>query len=1007
MRFTALLSAVFLFPAALCAQERPNTILVMDGSGSMWGQIDGVNKIVIARDVVGEILKDFPAEENLGLTVYGHREKGNCADIETVVAPGLGTAGAIEQAVNGISPKGKTPMTDAVIAAAEALRFTEEAATVILVSDGIETCHPDPCAAARALEETGVDFTAHVVGFDVTDPAALAQMQCLAGETGGTFTTASNAAELTTALAAVTVEPEPVPVPQTVRIVAVLEPGGAEITDQINWSVRLGDKSAEGSGPGYALDLMAGQGAVRGTRVEDGVEATLDFTVASVTENNGLRVEVVFPEPEPETAEVTFTARIGTEDGPLITDPVLWSVTSDAGQASEDAPGNPYVAELTVGSHVVTAYWTAQEVSAERQFIATANPREIVIVFEEPRDTATITAPKTAVAGSTIEVSWNGPNEKHDYLGIGLADARGPDQWKNYEGTDKGNPLNLVVPMTPGAHVITYFKADGREPIGTAPIMVTPVTASLSAPETAVAGSTIEVAWEGPNYHNDYVGIGKVGAKGSGLWQNYFQTREGQVQDLQVPPEPGQYQITYFANQDRTPLTSMVIEVTDFAVSVTAPETAVAGSSIEVVWEGPDYHNDYIGIGKAGASGGMRWQNYTQTREGSPLTLLTPAEPGEYVITYFTNQDRMPAASTTITLTDVVASITAPASVEAGSTIEVAWTGPDYARDYIGIGKAGATGGARWETYTHTSEGAPLKIRVPAEAGEYEITYFTNQDRKALVSETLTVTEPAISVSAPASAAAGSTIEVAWTGPNYAGDYVGIGKVGATGGARWERYGSTKDGAVLDIQVPITPGAYEVTYFIGQGRTAKATVPLEVLAVEASVTAPASAVAGSTIEVAWDGPNYKNDYVGIGRDGATGSGQWETFAYTKDGAPANIKVPVEPGAYTVTYFASQDRTPLAVTRMTVTGVTAELTAPAKAAAGSEIEVGWTGPNYKDDYLGIGKADATGSGQWRNYAHTRNGNPVMLKMPDEPGTYMIRYFLNQDRKEIGSVSIVVE
>ncbi len=131
------------------------------------GQIDGINKIVIAREVVADILADFPADENLGLTVYGHRTRGDCSDIETLIPPAPGTAEAIIDAVNTINPRGKTPMTDAVIAAAEALRFTEEAATVILVSDGIETCNPDPCAAARALEQSGVAFTAHVVGFDV------------------------------------------------------------------------------------------------------------------------------------------------------------------------------------------------------------------------------------------------------------------------------------------------------------------------------------------------------------------------------------------------------------------------------------------------------------------------------------------------------------------------------------------------------------------------------------------------------------------------------------------------------------------------------------------------------------------------------------------------------------------------------------------------------------------------------------------------------------------------
>ena len=122
MRFVALLTTLLLLPFAVAAQERSNTILVLDGSGSMWGQIEGVNKIVIARDVVGELLQDFPENQNLGLTVYGHRTRGDCTDIETVVAPGPNTLGAIGDAVQAINPRGKTPMTDAIIAAAQAGR---------------------------------------------------------------------------------------------------------------------------------------------------------------------------------------------------------------------------------------------------------------------------------------------------------------------------------------------------------------------------------------------------------------------------------------------------------------------------------------------------------------------------------------------------------------------------------------------------------------------------------------------------------------------------------------------------------------------------------------------------------------------------------------------------------------------------------------------------------------------------------------------------------------------
>ncbi|MEL6817794.1 MAG: PAN domain-containing protein [Pseudomonadota bacterium] len=188
-------------------------IIVMDASGSMWGQIDGKTKIEIARETLGTVLSTVPTDLELGLIAYGHREKGQCSDIEEVVAVGTGNRSQITDAVNGFNPKGKTPLTQAVRQAAESLRFTEDKATVILVTDGIETCEADPCAAAAELENAGIDFTAHVVGFGLSEEEGQ-QVACLANNTGGDFILADNADELGEALTKTVVAPPPPPAPE-------------------------------------------------------------------------------------------------------------------------------------------------------------------------------------------------------------------------------------------------------------------------------------------------------------------------------------------------------------------------------------------------------------------------------------------------------------------------------------------------------------------------------------------------------------------------------------------------------------------------------------------------------------------------------------------------------------------------------------------------------------------------------------------------------------------------
>lgn len=194
-----LLVATFGFSGQAVAQTG-DAILILDASGSMWGQIDGQTKISAARKAVDSILSRWKPSDRLGLMVYGHRTKGDCRDIELVVPVGAFDADKIRSAVRGLNPKGKTPMADSLRAAAQALRATENKATVILVSDGIETCSPDPCAVAAELKKSGVNFTAHVIGFDVTDPVAKNQLQCIARATGGVYLDARNASGLENAL---------------------------------------------------------------------------------------------------------------------------------------------------------------------------------------------------------------------------------------------------------------------------------------------------------------------------------------------------------------------------------------------------------------------------------------------------------------------------------------------------------------------------------------------------------------------------------------------------------------------------------------------------------------------------------------------------------------------------------------------------------------------------------------------------------------------------------------
>lgn len=229
-------------------------IIILDASGSMWAQIDGKPKLEIARESLRTVLQSVPADDEIGFMAYGHREKGSCEDIELIVPPQAGSASAISAAADSLKFLGKTPLTAAVKQAAEALKYTEDKATVVLITDGLETCGGDPCALGKELEASGVDFTADVVGFGLTADEGK-QIACLADNTGGKYIQASDEKALQEALVETVAAPAPAPAPEPAPAPApapapepakpefnfipsaVMAEGGDPITDGNAWEV--------------------------------------------------------------------------------------------------------------------------------------------------------------------------------------------------------------------------------------------------------------------------------------------------------------------------------------------------------------------------------------------------------------------------------------------------------------------------------------------------------------------------------------------------------------------------------------------------------------------------------------------------------------------------------------------------------------------------------------------------------------------------------------------------
>ena len=129
-------------------------------------------------------------------------------------------------------------------------KFQGDKNSIVLLTDGIEECNGDPCAAAQSVKDMGLDLKINIVGFTL-DSRQRETIECMATATGGLYYDAADAGALLGALTEVTEaavvaqteapppEPPPAPPPPVEKARKVVfsdEFDGSDLSPE-NWEV--------------------------------------------------------------------------------------------------------------------------------------------------------------------------------------------------------------------------------------------------------------------------------------------------------------------------------------------------------------------------------------------------------------------------------------------------------------------------------------------------------------------------------------------------------------------------------------------------------------------------------------------------------------------------------------------------------------------------------------------------------------------------------------------------
>ena len=169
------------------APEKPKVtriLFLLDASGSMMAPWEGQPRWAVAKRMLSKMVDSLNAYPHLelALRVYGHQFPNadkNCEDSRLEVPFAPKNARAIKDKLTTLKAQGNTPITYALRQSAQDFSADKTSRNVLLlITDGLESCNADPCAASLALQRKRVFLKPFVIGIGAERDFGR-QLECL------------------------------------------------------------------------------------------------------------------------------------------------------------------------------------------------------------------------------------------------------------------------------------------------------------------------------------------------------------------------------------------------------------------------------------------------------------------------------------------------------------------------------------------------------------------------------------------------------------------------------------------------------------------------------------------------------------------------------------------------------------------------------------------------------------------------------------------------------------
>lgn len=431
------------------------------------------------------------------------------------------------------------------------------------------------------------------------------------------------------------------------------------------------------------------------------------------------------------------------------------------------------------------------------------------------------------------------------------------------------------------------------------------------------------------------------------------------------------------------------------------PGTIVQDRPFTVAYDGPLAPGDQIRIAWLGTPPDEYITTVFTRADGAPVEIVAPDELGAYELRYWHAERNTVIARVPFRVAALTPTLEAPAAVQQGADIVVAWHADPAGGRTIQVAQPFAPLAAAIATVPVIRGEPTVTLTAPTRPGTYELRLIDapvgkdqppelrdNDQSRVLARITIVVEAADVSLAVEGPITAGLPFRTAWTGPGGRGDEIRLARPQQQ---TTDYLASTAArGEAVTFTAPYPPGTYEVRYWSAALQDVIAVEEVEIVAATASLSAPATLAGGTTFTVDWTGANAVGDHIALldagGREVL--SARLSLF-----GDPVVFEAPTTAGLYRLVYLADNGNAVLAEQAVAVTAASASVSTPRSAEVGTEISVSWDGPAGRFDEIRIVGPDESAT----VVAAIRvvPGTPARLTAPAEPGRYRVQYWAGAD------------